>query len=181
MVKAFADDTIRIPLDEITTLYPVTDAIRASRKYAQIAASIQEIGLIEPIAVSIDPRAPRKYLVVDGHLRLGVMREKGERDPVCLLSSDDEAYTFNKRTSRLAIIQEHKMILRAIELAASEDRIAAALHVKIDHIRRNAASWMESAPMPQSTSRTSMFPSTPSTLSGKWCRSGRSRSLKPWS
>jgi len=135
VVKAFADDTIRIPLDEISTLYPITDAIRASRKYAQIAASIQEIGLIEPIAVS-DPWAPGKYLVVNGHLRFGVLREKGERDAVCLLSSDDEAYTFNKRTSRLAIIQEHKMILRAIELAASEDRIAAALHVKIDHIRR---------------------------------------------
>jgi hypothetical protein len=136
VAKAFADDTIRIPLDEISTLHPITDAVRASRKYSQIAASIQEIGLIEPIAVSIDPRAPGKYLVVDGHLRLEVLREQGERDAVCLLSSDDEAYTFNKRTSRLAIIQEHKMILRAIELGASEDRIAAALHVKIDHIRR---------------------------------------------
>jgi hypothetical protein len=136
VAKAFGDATIRIPLDEITTLHPVTDAVRCSRKYAQIAASIQEIGLIEPIAVSIDPRVPGKYLVVDGHLRLEVLKEQGERDAVCLLSSDDEAYTFNKRTSRLAIIQEHKMILRAIELGASEDRIAAALHVKIDHIRR---------------------------------------------
>jgi RepB plasmid partitioning protein/ParB-like nuclease domain len=136
VAKAFADATIRIPLDEITTLHSVTDVVRCSRKYAQIAASIREVGLIEPIAVSIDPRTPGKYLVVDGHLRLQVLRELGERDAVCLLSSDDEAYTFNKRTSRLAIIQEHKMILRAIELGASEDRIAAALHVKIDHIRR---------------------------------------------
>jgi ParB-like chromosome segregation protein Spo0J len=136
VANAFADATIRIPLDEITTLHPVTETVRCSRKYAQIAASIQELGLIEPIAVSIDPRVPGKYVVVDGHLRLQVLRELGERDAVCLLSSDDEAYTFNKRTSRLAIIQEHKMILRAIELGASEDRIAAALHVKIDHIRR---------------------------------------------
>jgi hypothetical protein len=136
VAKAFADATIRIPLDEITTLHPVTDAVRESRKYAQITASIREVGLIEPIAVAIDPRTPGKYSVVDGRLRLEVLKELGERDAVCLLSSDDEAYTYNKRTNRLAIIQEHKMILRAIELGASEDRIAAALHVKIDHIRR---------------------------------------------
>src|SRR5262245_58516923 len=43
----------------------------------------------------------------------------------------------NKRPNRLAITQEHMMILRVFELGASEDRIAAALHVKIDHIRRN--------------------------------------------
>lgn len=136
VAKAFADATIRIPLDEITTLHPVTEAVRLSRKYAQITASIREVGLIEPIAVSIDPRTPGKYSVVDGRLRLEVLKELGERDAICLLSSDDEAYTYNKRTNRLAIIQEHKMILRAIELGASEDRIAAALHVKIDHIRR---------------------------------------------
>ncbi|WP_246158980.1 plasmid partitioning protein RepB C-terminal domain-containing protein [Reyranella soli] len=136
VAKAFADATISIPLDEITTLHPVTDTVRASRKYAQITASVREVGLIEPIAVSIDPRTPGRYMVVDGRLRLEALKELGERDAVCLLSSDDEAYTFNKRTNRLAIIQEHKMILRAIELGASEDRVAAALHVKIDHIRR---------------------------------------------
>jgi hypothetical protein len=136
VAKAFADATIRIPLEEMTTLHPVTDVVRASRKYAQITASIREVGLIEPIAVAIDPRSPGKYMVVDGRLRLEVLKELGGRDAVCLLSSDDEAYTFNKRTNRLAIIQEHKMILRAIELGASEERIAAALHVKIDHIRR---------------------------------------------
>ena len=136
VAKAFADTTIRVPLDEIAILNPVTDAVRASRKYAQITASIRELGLIEPIAVAIDPRTPGKYMVVDGRLRLEILKALGERDAVCLLSSDDEAYTFDKRINRLAIIQEHKMILRAIELGASEDRIAAALHVKIDHIRR---------------------------------------------
>lgn len=136
VTRAFADSTVRIPLEEVTTLHPVTHAVRQSRKYAQITASIREVGLIEPIAVTIDPRTPGKYLVVDGRLRLEVLKELGEPDVVCLLSSDDEAYTFNKRINRLAIIQEHKMILRAIELGASEDRIAAALHVKIDHIRR---------------------------------------------
>jgi hypothetical protein len=67
---------------------------------------------------------------------LVILKALGERDAVCLLSSDDESYTYDKLINRLAIIQEDKMILRAIELGASEDGIAAALHVKIDHIRR---------------------------------------------
>ena len=45
----------------------------------------------------------------------------GETEVVCLVSTDDEAFTYNKRVNRLAIIQEHKMILKAIERGASEE------------------------------------------------------------
>jgi len=31
------------------------------------------------------------------------------------VSTDHEAYTYNKRVNRLATIQEHKMILKAVE------------------------------------------------------------------
>jgi ParB/RepB/Spo0J family partition protein len=41
-----------------------------------------------------------------------------------------------KRISRLAIIQEHRMILRAIESGASEERIARALNVDVGNIKR---------------------------------------------
>ncbi len=47
-----------------------------------------------------------------------------------------EAYTYNNRINRLAIIQEHRMILKAIERGVSEDRLAAVLNVNPDHIRR---------------------------------------------
>lgn len=39
----------------------------------------------------------------------------------CLASTDDEAFTYNKRISRLAPIQEHRMILKAIERGVPEE------------------------------------------------------------
>ena len=55
---------------------------------------------------------------------------------ICLAATDDESFTYNKRISRLATIQEHKMILRAVERGVSEARIAAALNVNIALIRQ---------------------------------------------
>jgi hypothetical protein len=41
----------------------------------------------------------------------------------------------DKRVSRIAIIQEHKMILNAIKMGVSEERLARALNVDIANIR----------------------------------------------
>jgi hypothetical protein len=60
----------------------------------------------------------------------------GETTVTCLVATDDESFTYNKRISRLATIQEHKMILRAVERGVSEARIAAALNVNIALIRQ---------------------------------------------
>lgn len=133
---AFADTTVQVPVADLNALRPVTDAVRKTRKYSQIVASVREIGIVEPLVIAPDRKAKGKYLVLDGHLRLEVLKELGETDAVCLVATDDEAYTYNNRINRLAIIQEHRMILRAIERGVSEDRLAAALNVKLDHIRR---------------------------------------------
>ena len=55
--------------------------MRRTRKYAQIIASVREIGMVEPLVVAIDPQTPGKYLVLDGHLRLEVLKELGEQEP----------------------------------------------------------------------------------------------------
>src|SRR3546814_19024870 len=60
----------------------------------------------------------------------------GETSVICLVSTDDEAFTYNKRVNRLAIIQEHRMILKALERGASEERIARALNVDVGSIKR---------------------------------------------
>ncbi|WP_281277671.1 plasmid partitioning protein RepB C-terminal domain-containing protein, partial [Thalassobius vesicularis] len=49
---------------------------------------------------------------------------------------DDEAFTYNKRISRIAPIQEHRMILKAIERGVSEEKIAAALDLNPRSIQR---------------------------------------------
>ena len=43
------------------------------------------------------------------------------------MATDDETYTYNKRINRLAPVQEHRMILRAIDRGVPEERIAEAL------------------------------------------------------
>jgi len=60
----------------------------------------------------------------------------GETEVVCLISTDDEAFTYNKRVNRIAIVQEHRMILKAVERGVPEARIARALNVNVGEIRR---------------------------------------------
>src|SRR3546814_11465094 len=42
---------------------------------------------------------------------------------------------FRSRISRMAIVQEHKMILKALEKGVSEERLARALNVNISSLR----------------------------------------------
>jgi hypothetical protein len=133
---AFEQNGRRISIADIRPLKRVSDAIKKTRKYAQIAASVREIGVIEPPVVARDRGEVGKYLLLDGHLRVDVLKDMGETEVACLISTDDEAYTYNKRVNRLAIIQEHRMILKAIERGASEARIAKALNVDVANIRR---------------------------------------------
>jgi hypothetical protein len=102
---------------------------------AQIAASIAEVGIIEPPVIARDSEDKDRFHLLDGHLRLDILKARGETEVVCLIALDDEAFTYNKRVSRIAIIQEHKMILNAIRKGVSEERLARALNVNIANIR----------------------------------------------
>ena len=48
-----------------------------------------------------------------------------------MLARDDEAVTYSRSVNRLAVVQEHFMILRAIERGVSKEKIARVLNVKI--------------------------------------------------
>src|SRR5690242_1361666 len=125
-----------ISMDQIVPLKLISDSMRKTPKYAQIAASIREVGLVEPPVVTRDRGEPGKYLLLDGHLRIDVLKEMGRSEVTCLISTDDEAYTYNKRVNRLATIQEHRMIVKAVERGVPEDRIAKALNVDVQNIVR---------------------------------------------
>lgn len=132
---AFEKTSLRIPLGDIELLRTVTLATKRSIKYGQIAASIEEVGIIEPpVVVRLSNNADR-YQLLDGHIRIEILKERGEHDVVCLVATDDEALTYNKRISRMATVQEHKMILKAIEKGVPEERLARALNVNISSIR----------------------------------------------
>jgi hypothetical protein len=128
---AFEGTSMRIAIADIQPLRLVTPTVKGSVKYAQVIASIREVGIIEPPVVARDRSAPGKYLLLDGHLRLEVLKDLGTEEATCLVATDDEAFTYNKRVNRLAIIQEHRMILKAIERGASEERIAKALNIDV--------------------------------------------------
>ena len=127
----FERESRRIAIADITPLHMVGPTIRPSQKFAQIAASIREVGIIEPPVVVADRANPGKYLLLDGHLRIEVLKDMKAGDVVCLIATDDEAFTYNKRLSRLAIVQEHKMIVKAAERGVPPARLAAALNVDV--------------------------------------------------
>lgn len=135
VIPAFEDVTLRIALANIDPLRDVSEKARASAKYAQIAASITEVGIIEPPVVVRDHADPERYHLLDGHLRVDILRQRGDVEVVCLIATEDEAFTYNRRVSRIAIIQEHRMILNAIKKGVSEERLARALNVNISSIR----------------------------------------------
>jgi len=133
---AFEKAKLRIAIAQIQPLKLVSSAIKKTSKYVQIAAAIREVGLVEPPVVARDHSEPGKYLLLDGHLRIDVLKDMGQTDVICLVSTDDEAFTYNKRVNRLAMVQEHRMILKAVERGVPEERIAKALNVDVHSIVR---------------------------------------------
>ncbi|HDS1693015.1 plasmid partitioning protein RepB C-terminal domain-containing protein [Pseudomonas putida] len=111
----------------------------SSPKYLTILASVRELGIIEPIAIHHEPidlnEQPSRYLVLDGHLRLAALKQLSARHALCMLSTDDEGFTYNRQISRLTPIQESKMITQAIERGVSAERIAEVLNISLDRIQ----------------------------------------------
>lgn len=129
----FDSETINLHLTQIVPIKIITSAARTGLKYQQILASIREVGIIEPPVVS---KSKDGYILLDGHLRLEALKEIGETEVSCLISTDDEAFTYNKHVNRLSIVQEHRMILRAVERGVPETKIAKALNVDVGSIVR---------------------------------------------
>ena len=136
IIRAFEDDCILVPIASILPVRALRKTVKSSHKYRQIAASIREVGLVEPPVVARDPKQPEAFLLLDGHLRIEILKEMGTTEVECLVSTDDEAFTYNKRISRLAAVQEHKMILRAIERGVPEEKIAKALDINVQSVQR---------------------------------------------
>lgn len=135
VTMAFERESISIPLINIQPLHLVSDSVKKTPKYSQIQSSVREIGLVEPPVVARDRSERNKYLLLDGHLRLEVLRELGFEEVICLIATDDEAFTYNKRVSRIAIVQERNMIMAAIKRGVPEERIARVLNVNVSHVR----------------------------------------------
>lgn len=132
---AFEQRIHMLSLERILPSKMLTAAVTETAKYRRIAASVREVGLVEPLVVS-QIKGGDAYTLLDGHVRLSALKEQGASEARCIVADDDEAFTYNKRVNRLATIQEHYMIVRAIERGVSEDKLARALNVDVSGIRQ---------------------------------------------
>ena len=131
----FEEKMISLKLPQIIPVKKLTVGIQYTEKFKQVAASVKEVGIIEPLVVTPMKEDKGRFILLDGHLRLEILKMSGTEETTCLVSKDDECYTYNKHINRLSTIQEHRMILRAIERGVPEKKIAAALNVNIGSIR----------------------------------------------
>lgn len=133
---AFDRDFLTIPVAAIVPLKTLPDGARASRSYSQVLSSIKAIGLIEAPVVMADAKNAGTWFLLDGHLRLEALKELGIAEVECLLASEDDTYTYNKRVNRIPPIQEHRMIARAMERGVSSADIGAALNLQVESVLR---------------------------------------------
>jgi ParB-like chromosome segregation protein Spo0J len=130
---AFEFEGITVRLDNLLPSRPFSEKEKDSMKYRSLLASIQEVGIVEPI--SVFPQKGGKFLILDGHARIEALRERGIAEARCLVASQDESYTYNKKVNRVPPIQANKMILKALDAGVPEERIARALNISVSTVR----------------------------------------------
>ena len=133
----FGRRPVMVPLEKLLRTRKLPDHVKESVKYKRVVASIREVGIIEPLIVHPQKgkAAQGTYLLLDGHLRTEALKELGRTEAPCLVSTDDEGYTYNHHVNRLSAIQEHFMLMKALDEGVSEGRLARALNVDIQKLR----------------------------------------------
>lgn len=138
VAHCFDSEGVTVPVSAITPLKALRTTAKDSAKYRQILRSITSVGLVEPPVVMPDKSGSGRYFLLDGHMRLEALKDLGISDVTCLVSHQDDTFTYNKRINRLSAAQEHKMVVRAIGRGVSEARIAEALGLDVVSVRRRA-------------------------------------------
>ena len=122
----FMPETRTISVVDLFPFYGRQSLKDKRSNYRRIVSSIREVGLIEPlVVVEIEGR----YYIKDGYLRWKALMDLGITKAECLVGTDKDAYTYNKRVNPLAPIQAHAMIERAVKQGVDPEKIAATLNV----------------------------------------------------
>ena len=88
----FIPEPITLALDRILPSRKTPEGLNTSRKFKQIMASMEAVGLIEPLSVGKADKATGQHILLDGHMRLLALRQLGYVDAPCLIATDDESY-----------------------------------------------------------------------------------------
>lgn len=135
---AFESQPVMLQLDALVSSRPLPNIATSTKKFLQILASISTVGLVEPVIVVRITDDESRFRILDGRLRVEAIRRLGLRDVLCLIATDDEAYTYNKHISRLTSAQDARMIAKAIERGVARERIAQVLGIDIGTVKRRA-------------------------------------------
>ncbi|MFM0305999.1 plasmid partitioning protein RepB C-terminal domain-containing protein [Paraburkholderia sediminicola] len=135
---AFERQPIMLQLDALVSSRPLPHNVIKSRKFLQILASISTVGLVEPVIVARIADDEGRFRILDGRLRVEAVRRLNSTEVLCLVATDDEAYTYNKHISRLTSAQDARMIAKAIERGVPRERIALVLGIDICTVKRRA-------------------------------------------
>lgn len=132
----FENHVLNIHIGSLIPNKLLPKAVSKTTKYQQIEKSIEEIGLVEPLVVHPVIDEDEKYIIIDGHIRYWALKKLGKLNALCLIAKDDESYTYNKQINRLSSVQEHFMIMAAVDKGVSEDKIAKVLNLNAGTIRK---------------------------------------------
>ena len=135
----FIPEPITLALDRILPSRKPPEGLQTSRKFKQIMASMEAVGLIEPLSVGKADKSTGQHILLDGHIRLLALQQLGYTDAPCLIATDDESYTYNNRINRITSIQEHQMLRRAVERGVTPERLAKALNVDVSQIHKKVS------------------------------------------
>lgn len=136
--QAFEKEGVVLPLSSMVPSKPITDAMRKSPRYECIKSLIEVCGVIQPLVVypcEADGPDKGKFRILDGHLRWDILNSLGHEEEECIISTDDEGYTYNHKVNRVSTIQSHYMIMKIIKEGVPEERIAMALNVDVEKIK----------------------------------------------
>ena len=131
---AFNQQVVVLPIETIVPQKELSLEFRKSTTYKRISSSLEHIGLIEPLVVY--PRGPRDYLLLDGHARLDILKQRGVTEVRTIFAMDDEAYTYNKKVNHAPPVAEYFMMLKALSHGVTEERLAQVLNISVSAIRQ---------------------------------------------
>ena len=73
---------ISVPVGNILPTRKLGPGISRTEKYRRIAASIQEVGIIEPLVVYPQTSGTEQYILLDGHIRLEILKGMGQKKSI---------------------------------------------------------------------------------------------------
>lgn len=140
----FQLEVLLLPLDKLLPTKAVSKGLKHTSAYQTVAASVRELCVNEPLRVY--PHTGGMYLLLDGHVRLEVLRDLQIKEAYCIVATSDEAYVADTHVNAVPPIQQQRMIGQAIDAGVSDEKIARALNRSADQVRRSQKIYRDICP-----------------------------------